>query len=267
MLGIMIDTWRAMISKSRSPIITASHVVKVPKNFLIFRSLQLVLALLVLSLSIYGAVIMTKPMAGVILSLVTSLSTVIVASYTIVATYGDIPRIYNYWVILSLEAFVFVFWLLSFSFLALPVGFAFYFVNGGQAGHYSRYDAGYITDPIVVAFIDLMMVSVAAGIIEFILYFITLVTFSTIVHYHRRHHRHCACGGPETGHGDTESDSKTNSEKAQTEPEPLIYSGDETSPETGSLDLTTPESTTPEEVVYEEEQEQQQTEQQEELIA
>ncbi|KFY30432.1 hypothetical protein V493_01926 [Pseudogymnoascus sp. VKM F-4281 (FW-2241)] len=249
-----MDTWRAMISKSKLPIVTASHVVKVPKNFIILRSLQLSLALLVLSLSIYGAIIMTTPMAGVILSLVTSLCTIIVASYTLIATYGDIPRIYSYWIILSLEAFVFVFWLLSFSFLALPIGHAFYFVHGGQAGYYSRYDDGYLADPVIIALIDLMMVSVVAGVIEFILYFITLVTFSTIVHYHRRGHRHCTCLGLETGHVDTESDSKTNSEKAQTEPEPLIYSGDEASPANGSLDLTTPESTTPEEVVDEEEQ-------------
>ncbi|KFZ19531.1 hypothetical protein V502_03592 [Pseudogymnoascus sp. VKM F-4520 (FW-2644)] len=260
-----MDTWRAMISKSKVPIVTASHVIKVPENFIIFRSLQLSLALLVLSVSIYGAVVMTAPLAGVILSLVTSLCTIIVASYTLVATYGDIPRIYNYWVILSLETFVFVFWLLSISFLALPVGYAFYFVNGGHAGRYSRYDEGYIANPTVIAFIDLMMVSVVAGVIEFILYFITLVTFSTIVYYHRREHRHCACVGLETGHGVMESDAKTNSEKAQTEPEPLIYSGDEASPENGSLDLTTPESTTPEEVVYEEEQ--RHTEQQEDLIA
>lgn len=66
-----MDTWRAMISKSKVPIVTASHVVKVPKNFIIFRSLQLSLALLVLSVSIYGAVVMTAPLAGVILSLVT----------------------------------------------------------------------------------------------------------------------------------------------------------------------------------------------------
>ncbi|OBT79779.1 hypothetical protein VF21_01436 [Pseudogymnoascus sp. 05NY08] len=259
-----MDTWRAMISRTTSPIVTASHVVRVPKSFLIFRSLQLSLALLVLSLSIYGSIIMTTPMAGVILSLITA---IIVASYTLVATYGDMPRLYNYWVILSLEAFVFVFWLLSISFLALPVGAAFYFVNGGQAGHYSRYDIGFVADPIVIAFIDLMMVSVAAGIIEFILYFITLVTFSTIVHYHRREHRHCACVRSETGDGDIESDSKAHSEKAQTEPEPLMFSGDDASPENGSLDLTTPESTTPEEVVYEEEQQQQHTGQQDDLIA
>lgn len=66
-----MDTWRAMISRSRSSIITASHVVKVPKNFLIIRSLQLSLALLVLSISIYGAVIMSTPISGVVLSLVT----------------------------------------------------------------------------------------------------------------------------------------------------------------------------------------------------
>lgn len=66
-----MDTWRAMISKTKLPIVTASHVVKVPKSFLIFRSLQLSLALLVLGLSIYGTVVMTSPLAGVILSLVT----------------------------------------------------------------------------------------------------------------------------------------------------------------------------------------------------
>lgn len=207
-----------------------------------------------------------------------SLCTVIVASYTLAATYGDIPRIYNYWVILSLEAFVFVFWLLSFAFMALPVGQAFYFVNWGQTGHYGQYYEGYFTDPVVVIFIDLMVVSVAAAVIELcvfppnmiisraanwnqiilipssILYFITLVTFSTIVHYHRRGNCHCACGDSETGHIGIESDSKTNSEKAHTEPEPLMYSGDEASPENGSLDLTTPDSTTPEEAVYEEDQ-------------
>ncbi|KFY92146.1 hypothetical protein V498_05133 [Pseudogymnoascus sp. VKM F-4517 (FW-2822)] len=230
-----MDTWRAMISKTKLPIVTASHVVKVPKSFLIFRSLQLSLALLVLGLSIYGTVVMTSPLAGVVLSLVTSLCTVFVASYTIIATYGDMPKIYNYWIILSLEAFVFLFWLLSFSSAALPIGHAFYFVHVGHAGHYSRYDEGYIADPLVVAFIDIMMISVVAGVIEFILYFITLVTFIS-----------------QTGQGDIESDSKTNSEKAPTEPEPLLYSGDEASPENGSLDLTTRESTTPGEVVYEE---------------
>ena len=155
-------------------------------------------------------------------------------------------------------------------------------MNGGHAGRYSRYDEGYIANPTVVAFIDLMMVSVVAGVIELcvfrptlatsqpakynemmlipssILYFITLVTLSTIVYYHRREHRHCTCVDLETGHGVMESDSKT-------EPEPLIYSGDEASPENGSLDLTTPESTTPEEVVYEEEQ--RHTEPQGDLIA
>lgn len=91
-------------------------------------------------------------------------------------------------------------------------------------------------------------------ILTSILYFITLVTFSTIVQYHRREHRHCSCGDLEAGQVDIESDSKTNSEKAQTEPEPLMSSGDEASPVNGSLDLTTPETTTLEEVVYGEEQ-------------
>lgn len=59
-----------MISKSRFPIVTASNVVKVPKNFLVLRSLQLSLALLVLSLSIYGAVVMITPIAGVFLTLI-----------------------------------------------------------------------------------------------------------------------------------------------------------------------------------------------------
>lgn len=76
------------------------------------------------------------------------------------------PKIYNYWVILSLEAFVFLFWLLSFSSAALPIGHAYYFVHVGHAGHYSRYDEGYISDPLVVAFIDIMMISVVAGVIE-----------------------------------------------------------------------------------------------------
>jgi hypothetical protein len=83
-----------------------------------------------------------------------------------VATYGDVPRVYNYWVILSLEAILLAFWLLSFSFLALPIAQAFYFVHGGQAGRYSRYDTGYITDQGVIAFVDLMMVSVVVGVIE-----------------------------------------------------------------------------------------------------
>lgn len=57
--------------KSRIPIATAPHVVKVPNHFLLIRSLQLSLAVLVLSLSIYGTVLMTSPITGIILSLVT----------------------------------------------------------------------------------------------------------------------------------------------------------------------------------------------------
>lgn len=59
-----------------------------------------------------------------------------------------------------------MFWLLSFSLLALPVGPAFYFVNGGRSGRYSRYDVGYRANPTIIVFIDLMMVAVVAGFIE-----------------------------------------------------------------------------------------------------
>lgn len=51
-----------------------------------------------------------------------------------------------------------------------------------------------------------------------------------------------------------ESGSKANSEKAQGEPEPLIYPADDASAENASLDLTIPEPTTPEQIVNEEEQ-------------
>lgn len=81
------------------------------------------------------------------------------------------PRIYNYWAIIALESFLFVFWILSFAYLSLPVGQAFYFVNGGRIGRYSRYDAGYAADPSIMVFIDLMMVAVVAGVIELCVFF------------------------------------------------------------------------------------------------
>lgn len=106
------------------------------------------------------------------------------------------PRIYNYWLILSLEAFVFVFWLLSISFLALPVGAAFYFVNGGQAGHYSRYDIGFVADPIIIAFIDLMMVSVAAGIIELCVFSPTVDTLQLLEYNYTNPKQHSLLHNP-----------------------------------------------------------------------
>lgn len=80
------------------------------------------------------------------------------------------------------------------------------------------------------------------------------MTFSTIVHYHRREGGQCACVDSESGHAVTDDDSKTTSEKAQTEPEPLIYPADSISPENTSLDLAIPEPTATEQDGYGQEQ-------------
>ena len=95
------------------------------------------------------------------------------------------------------------------------------------------------------------------------------MTFSTIVRYHRRDDGHCACVDSETGRVVMDDD-KTTSEKAQAEPEPLIYPADSISPEivspdNTSLDLITPEPTATEQNVYE--QEQHYTEQRDDLMA
>lgn len=132
-------------------------MIVMPKAFLALRVFQMVFAVFVLGVCIYGAT--GAPVSGIDLNIFTvsislsrllsaidrslqAIATIITLIYILVATYSQ-PIIYQYWAILGLEIFCLIFWLISFALLASEVALAAAYDCGGD--YYDAYGIYYTT--------------------------------------------------------------------------------------------------------------------------
>jgi hypothetical protein len=128
-------------------------MIVMPKAFLALRIFQMVFAVFVLGVCIYGAT--GDPVSGIDLNIFTvsifistllsstdlpwqALATIITLIYIFVATYSQ-PIIYQYWAILGLEVLCLIFWLISFALLASEVAYATSYACGGYYDAYGDY--------------------------------------------------------------------------------------------------------------------------------
>jgi len=163
-----------------------AHVLTMPPNFLVLRIFELVVAVIVLGLTAYGVAI--YPFNDAILGLFTSIATVIILIYILVATHGA-PAAYNYWAFLSLEIFALIFWLVSMALLAVLASDVLAFSNDSYCDAYgycySELDSG------VAIYGDIMAAAAGLSGLEFVLFIVSLVVTSVMIHRHRKAGGHC----------------------------------------------------------------------------
>jgi len=116
------------------------HTLGLPRALIAIRIIQLVLAVLILGLDAYGLYVLA--FSGAALNMFTTVATIIVCIYNIVAELGPVS-LYNYWAILALDIFLTVFWLISFALMAAQVAplFTSYSYYSGYYSYYSYYSS------------------------------------------------------------------------------------------------------------------------------
>jgi hypothetical protein len=154
-----------------------SHMVALPRGFLVLRIFQLVFATIVAGVCIFGVIYAVLP--SFILNIFTGICTIITLIYIFVATYGS-SNLYQYWAILSLEIFCLISWLASFTYLASNVAIA--------SANNHGYDRN---DRIVIAIFGSCA---GVGAVEFVLFIISLSMYSVAIHRHHKAGSHCVPG-------------------------------------------------------------------------
>jgi len=162
------------------------HMIVMPKAFLALRVFQMVFAVFVLGVCIYGAI--GAPVSGVVLNIFTALATIITLIYIFVATYSQ-PIIYQYWAILALEIFCLIFWLISFALLASEVAIAAAYTCGGYYYYGKYYSTSCNSETLGI--IGLFGACAGVGGIEFVLFIVSLALFSVRLSRHRSGGGHC----------------------------------------------------------------------------
>ncbi|ERF68507.1 hypothetical protein EPUS_05646 [Endocarpon pusillum Z07020] len=166
-----------------------SHVVALPRWFLVLRIFQILVAVAILGLAAHG--IYWIPYNSWILALFTSIATLIVVGYFLITSLAEACKIaYNYWAVLALDIFAIIFWLSSMANLAATrSAFVYSVYNTCLFDYYYCYkkrDIGLAErDIATTGYLDTM--SAAAGLsgLELLLFIATLVIFSVQMHRHR----------------------------------------------------------------------------------
>lgn len=150
-----------------------SHVLDMPRRFMVMRGIQLGIGCILFLLGIVGMVYIPN-LSGLLL-IVSGLITIVTGGYTIGSERAKAAKSYNYWAILVLESILVLFWLITFALTAL---FA------AAAGFASDYYDG--ESEIITSLFACMAVAAALGAIEFVLYLTSLIILSMRIHRHRR---------------------------------------------------------------------------------
>jgi hypothetical protein len=119
--------------------------------------------------------------------------------YLIVAEYGA-AKLYNYWAVLSLDIFLVIFWLCSFGLLAAQTA---YFLAFGVSTYSSFYDA-YVTSELSdTGYVWAICLAAGAGLggIQFVLFIVSLIIHSVVLHRHRKAGLRCSPGASMAGVG------------------------------------------------------------------
>ncbi|OBT40519.1 hypothetical protein VE00_08992 [Pseudogymnoascus sp. WSF 3629] len=188
---------------------STNHILPLPKAVFALKIVQLVIAIVVLGLAAYGVTFIAFD--GDSLMLFTTLATIIIAVYYIIATTA-LTSAYNYWAILGLDIFGIIFWLISFALLAWEVAvFGWGLYDYGYSGGSTCYDYPYCTKKRDVSSVigkratmdvytyrNALAAAAGLGGLEFILFIVTLVITSIYLHRHRKAGGHCMPGALHT---------------------------------------------------------------------
>ncbi|KAF7558769.1 hypothetical protein G7046_g5389 [Stylonectria norvegica] len=158
----------------------AAHIPRYPRGFIILRILQLVLSILILGLLAYAVYIVA--FSGNCLMLFTAACTVIFTGW-LTCAYFCAPGLYNYWAVLALEIFLLIFWLNSFSLLAVQTTY-YWAVGSGYCDTRNCYH-GSLSDAAEV-YGSILAAATGLGAIELLFFFISLIIHSVVVCRHRR---------------------------------------------------------------------------------
>ncbi|CAK7568076.1 MAG: hypothetical protein SEPTF4163_006057 [Sporothrix epigloea] len=160
-----------------------------PNYFLYLRYAQLVLTVVVLGLDAYGLSILSFSGDGLmIFTVIVALITII---YNLVATLA-VPQIFNYWAVLGLDAFLTVFWLISFSLLASQV--APFMGNHTYCDYGYCFDYGLSGQSLVYA--QCLAAASGLGALNFLLFGASTAINGLALHEHRRQGLHSVAGKP-----------------------------------------------------------------------
>jgi len=178
---------------------THNHILPLPKAVFGLKIAQLVVAIVVLGLCAYGVTYIAFD--GDSLMLFTAIATMIITVYYIVAVTA-VPTAYNYWAILSLDAFAIIFWIISMSILAWEVAaYSWAYDNYSTCIYYYCYkkrDVIAKRDTSLYTYRNALAAAAGLGGLEFILFVITLVITSIHLHRHRKAGGHCTTGALNT---------------------------------------------------------------------
>ncbi|KAG4434884.1 hypothetical protein IFR05_009644 [Cadophora sp. M221] len=172
-----------------------SHVPALPAFTFYLRYAQLVVALVVLGLLAY--VVTYFAYSGASLSSFTAIATLIITIYNIV-TITISPVFYNYWAAIGLDAFVLIFWLISFSLLASEAAAWSIITHYSDNCAYSTIAYCYRKRALIQkrstdyrTYRNAMAAGAGLGGLEFVLFAITLAFSLLAVLEHRRTGGHC----------------------------------------------------------------------------
>jgi hypothetical protein len=178
---------------------TRHHIVPEPKFVLVFRFIQLVVAVIVLGLASYGLTFLVFD--GIGITLFSAIASIIITLYVIISTLA-LPIAYNYWAILGLDIFAIVFWLISFALLGSEIASFDAYVYDYTCDYLYCYEKrdlvgmelGKRATTSAYTYYNAMVTASVLGGLEFILFIVTLVTFGIFMHRHRASGAHCMPG-------------------------------------------------------------------------
>lgn len=178
------------------------HIVAVPGWFLVFRILQIILAVVTLGFAAFLTWVV--PLPGFGLAIFTAIVSLIIVVYILIAS-KSCPSVYNYWAILALEIFAVIFWLCTMGVLAsyagaLTVGYSGYAYGDSNSYYETSCDPNYysctrkravqaLTKRFTPGYaLSVGLIGGTAGIaaLELIFFCVTLITFSVFMHRHRK---------------------------------------------------------------------------------
>jgi len=172
---------------------TTSHVLPLPIPALALRAVQLAMAVVVLGLTAYG-LSFNFVVDALALSLFTAIATIIITIYNIVS-FVAVKAAYNYWAVLGLDIFGFVFWLTSMGLMASWVsGFSdVYDYSYTCYYYYCSRKRDILPRTIYAGNVYVGAMKGAAGVagIEVALFIASLVLTSIYLHKHRAAGGHC----------------------------------------------------------------------------
>jgi len=169
-------------------------MVELPKAVWILKIIQLPLAVLILAFQAFDVAIVSNSYSA--FAIFAALYTIIILIYYFVAIHGA-NAIYNWIALLVLECLAVVFWLVQWALLAAGIAFVTWYNTNYTTVYYKRDLAKrYISESTAEAAGDLLYVSLAFGLIEFILFCVTLGLMGAGIHKHRQAGRPMAYDQP-----------------------------------------------------------------------